>query len=640
MKNSKRLLCIALALVLLGSLFACLIQTDGFKVRVKDIYLPTNDQQYLHAYAYIPKSASAENKCPVVLTCHGWLNSAEMQDAACIELSRRGVMVISMDAYSHGMSSNAPDSIMASTGVDGLGYLSLIDYCTSGILNYIDTDRIGIMSHSMGGSAFGGAMVVIGQRYLDAVAAAQAPDSDGGEEITEKEQAYCDAQYPIDSILSTGNCDVTVTRCFDTLKCNFGVLIGEWEESSKKSKDAAAQYDFGLVHNDVALTVLKTIDPEATFVEKDKYYGNREDGTLRVFYEPAGTTHPMDHILPGATEKVIEYWSTVWDLDTDLGSKDQIYLLKKLCNTIAMIGLLMAVVPGVALLLKIPCFESLSGSEGPKLGPWDDKKKKTYWKKWVINAAVSIGTALFVIWWFFKPSWNTVIGAHMIKNTYFMSCTNMNVIWVWTLLNTIWLMISFWTDYKKDKAVGIRNDEMIGWKLKKGEFWKMLAFTAVVMFLFYSVVWFCKWLFNTDFRFLEAAIKEFNPGKLWQFIQYVPVFFLFYLALSLNVNGGQRFEGMNEKKYLFFTALGATIAPLVLFLVQYGSVALTGYVVMYGDWIATFWIIWVFWQLFLAPYFLRAMYKLTGKNWVAPMIVASLYTMIGVANTSIACYWF
>ena len=35
--KAKKRLCIALALILIGSIFACLLQTNFFKVRVKDV---------------------------------------------------------------------------------------------------------------------------------------------------------------------------------------------------------------------------------------------------------------------------------------------------------------------------------------------------------------------------------------------------------------------------------------------------------------------------------------------------------------------------------------------------------------------------------------------------------------------------
>lgn len=64
MKNRKRILCIALILILIGSIGAAVLQTDFGKVTIKDVYIPTGDQQYMHALAFIPKQASEDNKLP------------------------------------------------------------------------------------------------------------------------------------------------------------------------------------------------------------------------------------------------------------------------------------------------------------------------------------------------------------------------------------------------------------------------------------------------------------------------------------------------------------------------------------------------------------------------------------------------
>ena len=41
------------------------------------------------------------------------------------------------------------------------------------------------------------------------------------------------------------------------------------------------------------------------------------------------------------------------------------------------------------------------------------------------------------------------------------------------------------------------------------------------------------------------------------------------------------------------------------------------------------------WQLFLAPFLLRSFYKLTGKNWLGPLVVSSVYVLCGIMNTAI-----
>lgn len=71
-------------------------------------------------------------------------NNREMQDANFVELSRRGYVVLAMDMFSHGNSENVPNIGVLETGMyEAVKMLSTI--------NYVDTAKIGITGHSLGG---------------------------------------------------------------------------------------------------------------------------------------------------------------------------------------------------------------------------------------------------------------------------------------------------------------------------------------------------------------------------------------------------------------------------------------------------------------------------------------------------------
>ena len=53
---------------------------------------------------YTPKTATEQNKAPAVLLLHGYQNDHETNAAYAIELARRGVVVMSIDEYGHGVS--------------------------------------------------------------------------------------------------------------------------------------------------------------------------------------------------------------------------------------------------------------------------------------------------------------------------------------------------------------------------------------------------------------------------------------------------------------------------------------------------------------------------------------------------------
>ena len=99
-----KILLVLLAVVLIGSIGALLVQTNFGKVRIKNISIITDHQQRLNATMYIPKNASADNKCPVVITSSGWEDAGESWSYVATELSRRGIAVVNMEPYSHGNS--------------------------------------------------------------------------------------------------------------------------------------------------------------------------------------------------------------------------------------------------------------------------------------------------------------------------------------------------------------------------------------------------------------------------------------------------------------------------------------------------------------------------------------------------------
>ena len=95
-KKTKTLLCVALVLILLGSALAGLFNTGIGATKVTRISFDGGHGR-LSGLLYMPKDASADNPKPAVIVTHGYLNSAEMQDANAIELSRRGFVVLALD---------------------------------------------------------------------------------------------------------------------------------------------------------------------------------------------------------------------------------------------------------------------------------------------------------------------------------------------------------------------------------------------------------------------------------------------------------------------------------------------------------------------------------------------------------------
>ena len=635
MKNPKKMLCIALVLILIGSVFACLLQTDFGNVSVKDIYLPTENQNYLHALAFIPKSASEENKLPVVITTHGWLNSAEVQDAACIELSRRGIVVIALDNYNHGDSGCVDEMMIVDAVNTGGGIYAMVDYVTSGIMNYVDTERVGLMGHSMGANGSKEVAFYYSTLYDEAILEAQSADSDGGEEITEEEQAYCDSVMKIKALLPTGQVPNFLNYSgidwkWSQLRCNAGIVYGTYEECGYANSTGNARV-LGTAQETVEM--IQSADPTVTSVEEGKFYGNKEDGTLRVIYQPL-STHPLIHFMPEATAAAINFWTYVFDVPTTISESNQVYFLKEIFNLVAMIGLFMLIIPMCALLLKVPCFASLSGSEGPKLPSFTGNRKKKYWLGAILGGIVSLGAAFLSVK--VVPTADvSVNNGYLQTSVALFAVPTMNTIAFWTLICAAWQFIWFYICYKSDVQNGIDRESSLGLKISGKDFWKSVGLAATIIGFLYVVVWFCKWAFNTDFRFWTPAVKTFNVGKMIYFLPYLPAFFAFYLGNSMIVNSAGRFDGMSERKELWMHALTNIIGCFLFWAIQYIPLFLGGAIVVKGQWLNVLVIAFCIWQLFLAPFLLRKFYKLTGKHWVGAFTVSSFYVLIGIMNTAI-----
>ena len=449
-KRNKKLMCIALALILIGSIAACLLQTDFGSVKVKDIYILTEDKQELHALAFIPKEASAENKVPVVVTSHGWLNSAELQDATCIELSRRGVMVIAMDAYNHGLSSSALAPNGVASAENGLGMVSLVKYVGSGVLNYIDLDKVGVMGHSMGAQAASDTMLYFSRLYDTAIEEAQSPDSDGGTDVTEAELQHAEDVMIIDAALPTGM-NTSVVSDWSQVRCNTGVLFTTYDENGYLTSNKTA---FIAGDTPEALAMVQDIDPNITSVEEGVYYGNKDDGTLRVLYQPT-TTHPLVHFSPACTADIIEFFDTCWDLNTELSYTNQTFMIKEIFNLVAMIGLFMLLVPAADMLMSCPYFASLRGVEGPKLPACVGPVKRKFWIGWILGGIVSFIGAYIAI----KVA---VVRGGVLEPQTIAAAPTMGYVTVWTAISAVWLMVWFWVSYQNVKNEGNRTGQMIG----------------------------------------------------------------------------------------------------------------------------------------------------------------------------------
>ncbi|MHC1692927.1 MAG: hypothetical protein AB9828_07865 [Sphaerochaetaceae bacterium] len=155
MKTGTKIIGVATLILVALSLFLTIGSDTAFgKVEVSHLVLATGDGDELNCLLYRPRTATADNPAPAVMLAHGGNDMAEQMTSYCIELSRRGYVVITRDAIgSHNSDSSTSPSEMARVEAAGYRPMGLRAVLTA-LQNYsfVNQDYICAMGHSLGGT--------------------------------------------------------------------------------------------------------------------------------------------------------------------------------------------------------------------------------------------------------------------------------------------------------------------------------------------------------------------------------------------------------------------------------------------------------------------------------------------------------
>lgn len=632
----RRIVGVCLVVILIASIMAALIQTDFGKVRIIEVQLPTTNQQFSNGYLFVPQEASAENPLPVVITMHGSLNSKEMQDAASIELSRRGVIVLAIDGYEHGLSSlgqvsegKDSESAGGSASQGSRGMIPWVEFLYNN-LDYVDRDKIGVMGHSMGGRAAWSTVNYYGKLYDAAIEEAMQPDSDGGTEITEAEQAYADSQVKVFAAAIEGVANRS-EGYFDLVRnVNFAMLYGGLEESGYRNRSGTPLFSEDSIEILELVNSGRPADDQLTSVEIGTIYGDPNQRNARAIYNRANIFHGNQWYSTTFNQDMISWWTAVYELDTDLGPTNQVWNVKAAFNTIALVALFVLIVPAIKLLLSMEFFADLKKPVSePTVSYADGKVKKLFWTGMAAGTIVSLIATLLANQWYTYLSPNGDTSGY----TYWWGeyCTNYMLLWalLCTLWTVIWLFIVYRVIGKKSGA----TLENMGIKVSWRYIGKALFLSLIMVGLVYSMVAFFRWSLRTDFRFWAMGFKTFTPKKIQNLIEYVPFFFIYYVASGILFNWAMRLKDMKQSTGEILCVVSQVLGPIIICIIQY-AVLFARFEPAWGEqWIPLLNMVQNVPVYAIAALYSRRLYKETGTIWVGAIFCAIFFTMFGVCNT-------
>ncbi len=138
-------ICVA---IMVGSVVvASLVQRDFGRVDVTNVIYENFNGILVRAKLLRPVEATKDNPMPGIVHIHGYQNNRETGDAYCIELARRGFVVLNIDAIGRGNSGmpNDPKDPKFDKTYGGLTSLKVLRS-----LPFVDPESVGMLGHSLG----------------------------------------------------------------------------------------------------------------------------------------------------------------------------------------------------------------------------------------------------------------------------------------------------------------------------------------------------------------------------------------------------------------------------------------------------------------------------------------------------------
>jgi len=669
-KSAVRLLCIGLIIVLIGSIFASVF--NGSKgVKISRISFDGGHGE-LSGLLYMPRDASESNPKPTVIVTHGYLNSAEMQDANAIELSRRGFVVLALDQYDHGHST-LDSQYYTDTSFFGL-WLPFWMYSMNDAVQYMyeqpyvlkdaaGNGVIGVTGHSMGG--FSSAFALAADEMQFAATGVRKVMTGLTEGADFSYTAFIGVDVATADSLGGGRTMGKVAAQYDEFFFNDPAA----EAGTVRKKNYVA--------TDEAKTWLQQSAPEA-----NTWY-ETSDGGKRIIYQPA-ETHPWNHFSKTTTSYAIDFYMTAFadysDKLTEIPSGSQVWQLKEFFECVALAGFVIFILGIASLLIELPFFKLSKSGELALQKPAEGGAKiagiiitiiavllpaifftplmdggagsPTVMILFYAGIVAAVGGIAAVILAAAKKADKKLLpggiclivsGALLAlvakapvyaDNGVFMAI-GINGIAYWTLTCALISMVIMSVVFVCIKAKAGADLSTYGISFKPMTIVASICTAIVAYAVSYLLLFIMDAVFKADFRIWTFAFKTYDTNLLPAILRYLPTFLLFYvvstISITVNTNTEKAKGGKGYALAIILNAGGAFIWAVI----QYATLLGSGVAANPGSALSGIMIIAMVPTLAIAAVISRNLYKKTGNIWLPAVLNAILMTTMTLANTMV-----
>ncbi|MCK5129065.1 MAG: dienelactone hydrolase family protein [Clostridiales bacterium] len=517
------------------------IQTDFGEIDISTWTIDTDDGEVISYKLYVPDGVTPDNPAPAVLLIHGYQNDKDTSATYALELARRGIVAMCMDAYGHGDTTvgltergyvnhklpnwdktiNGPERFLIMMSFSTMDFFTLKDVQGSGMdssmggriayellqtMPFVDSSNMGVTGHSMGTWAAWS----IAETFQDHKAIV----------------LQCGELFPLEY--------------YDNANVKFNnvlMLQAQYEEFT-------AFCDYNLSTKGLMETELRYNDfaGQDGPISWDTTYGSIADGSARRIQLLSGINHRLTTINPEGMATTMDWFTESFGMKPAIESTQQTAGWKELLLLIGFLSALASMLPLLVLLTKTKFFSEVA--QPLPSNPATLLPKKRWRKTALIAILISAITYPFI----------TQLGHGLMpfpKAIFKMTVGNGVITWFSVLAIIALFMLRHW--YKKGEGkrmgvtlydMGLANEQApnkLPWRVIGKS--ALLAVILVATVYIYVVAFTA--LFKLDFRFVWPLARPFSGARVWQFLAYLPFYLLFFV-----INGGVKLYGQMRQKEL------------------------------------------------------------------------------------------
>jgi dienelactone hydrolase len=589
---------ISLILLAASIVVASLIQTDFGRVEVANVTYKNYNGIPIRAKLFRPRAASSSHPVPGIVYAHGYQNNRETSDAYCLELARRGFVVLGIDAIGRGNSGN-PNDPRDPDFDRTYGVSSSLQFLKG--LSYVNPESLGLMGHSLGAE-------------WSYTVALQDPGV--------KALVISGFAYRMDATESSPK--------------NMLMIIGKYDEYRKRMT-GVRDIEKDWMQTPQSRKVIPFENPRI-----NQTYGNFSQGTARRVFVP-GITHIQEsHSRAAIAEALVWMKAALHPSEKAwIDPYKQIWPVKEWATLAAMLAGLASILPLGAMLLKLSLFKSIPRP----VSTIYTCSAKSFLKIAGLNA---------VLMWLYLPLIFVLFGLHVfvvrIDRVFPMMMVNGTVWWFFWINLIGFFIFKRWVGRKRresgvnlvDLGISYRKD---GFGLEGGVLVKTVVLGLLLFFFAYGCEHLLEQIFIVDYRFIFPFASDLTLYRAKVCLLYFPFLLAGFLGTGILLHGQMRRPMKKTWTGTFFSwsflNILVLVSPLILFLmVQYIPLLTTGFIpfVGPGGMFVTFVLnlFHILIVLLMAVPISTWFFQLTGKIYLGALVNACLVTWMFVSSQVIA----